>query len=158
MLRTPDLVVQPEWRHRPQPVFAPDAENGPSAQLVGKKVMIVEDDHLVALEAESALLEAGFNVVGIAASNEEAIALAHAAKPDIVIMDIRLAGKRDGIDTALQLFSESGLRSIFASAHSDSATRSRAQPARPLGWLSKPYQPKALVTAVASAISELKNS
>jgi DNA-binding NarL/FixJ family response regulator len=142
----------------PRPVFAPDAGDAPVAAVRNEKVLIVEDDHLVAIEAESALLEAGFEIAGIAATSEEAISLARAEKPDIVVMDIRLAGKRDGIDTAIQLFTEMGLRSVFASAHSDSASRARAEAARPLGWLSKPYQPEALVKAVAKGITELKHS
>jgi DNA-binding NarL/FixJ family response regulator len=72
-----------------------------------------------------------------------------------VIMDIRLAGARDGIDAALELYHSEGIRSLFATAHHDSGTRKRAQDARPLGWLAKPYQPAVLVHAVQSAIAEL---
>jgi DNA-binding NarL/FixJ family response regulator len=122
------------------------------------KVLIVEDDHLVAIEAEATLCEAGFEVTGIAATADEAIALAKSTVPDVVLMDIRLAGQRDGIEAAQQLVTETGLRSIFASAHNDSATRARGAVARPVGWLSKPYQPHALVDAVNEAIKQLKSS
>jgi two-component system, response regulator PdtaR len=159
MLQAADVVVQPgRWRGPPPRVFAPDTGDAPSARVQRTaKILIVEDDHLVAIEAESALLDAGYEVVGIAATSREALAIARVDRPDLVVMDIRLAGTRDGVDTAIELFAESGLRSIFASAHSDGATRNRAQAAHPLGWLSKPYQPKALVGAVHRAISELGN-
>jgi two-component system, response regulator PdtaR len=108
------------------------------------------------MESEYALLDAGFNVVGIAASTSEAIALAQSEKPDLALMDIRLAGSRDGVDAALQIFSETGIRCVFATAHNDPATRQRAEPARPLGWVSKPYTPAALVDAVRTGLTHLR--
>jgi DNA-binding NarL/FixJ family response regulator len=159
MLHAADVGFQSGGWRRSLPLFAPIRDDGPSAPAgsQGRKVLIVEDDHLVAIEAESALLEAGYEVAGIAATAAEAMELARAEKPDIVVMDIRLAGSRDGVDTAIELFANSGIRSLFASAHTDAATRSRAQAANPLGWLSKPYQPEALVRAVTKAVSELGN-
>ena len=70
-------------------------------------------------------------------------------------MDIRLAGDRDGIDTALELSGTHGVRCIFATAHSDSETRARAQAAAPLGWLQKPYTTASLVLQVRDALREL---
>jgi DNA-binding NarL/FixJ family response regulator len=70
-------------------------------------------------------------------------------------MDIRLAGERDGIDAARQLFSEFGIRCIFATAHDDAGTRARAEPFAPLGWLPKPYTASSLVALVAEAVSTL---
>jgi DNA-binding NarL/FixJ family response regulator len=136
-------------------VFAPADRGEPSVQVGKRKLLIVEDDHLVALDLETALLEAGFAVTGIAASAEEALALARADRPDLVVMDIRLAGRRDGVDAALDLYREEGIRCLFATAHSDSDMRRRAEGARPLGWLAKPYQPQALVRAVRSALAHL---
>jgi DNA-binding NarL/FixJ family response regulator len=121
-------------------------------------VLVVEDDHLVAMMTELILLDAGFDVAGIAVTSEEAMALARARKPDLIIMDITLSGERDGVDTAIELFRENGIRCIFATAHHDGATRRRAQAARPFGWLAKPYQPDALVYAVQSAMSEMGES
>jgi DNA-binding NarL/FixJ family response regulator len=110
------------------------------------------------MEIENALLDAGFKVVGIAASADEAIALARDEMPDLAIMDIRLAGTRDGVDAALQIFSETGIRCIFATAHSDPATRHRALPAQPLGWVAKPYAPHALVQAVRAGLAGLRRA
>jgi CheY-like chemotaxis protein len=133
MLQTGVGLQAAAWRRTSCPVFAPASADGPSSSsgTQGTKVLIVEDDHLVAIEAEYALLEAGYEVAGIAATAAEAFALARTEKPDIVVMDIRLAGDRDGIDAAIELFTDSGLRSLFASAHGDAATRSRAQAAKP---------------------------
>jgi DNA-binding NarL/FixJ family response regulator len=136
-------------------VFAPADRGEPPIQAGKRKILIVEDDHLVALDLETALLEAGFAVTGIAGSAEEAVALARAERPDLVLMDIRLAGRRDGVDAALDLYREEGIRCLFATAHSDSDMRRRANDAKPLGWLAKPYQPQALVRAVKAALAGL---
>jgi DNA-binding NarL/FixJ family response regulator len=67
-------------------------------------------------------------------------------------MDIRLAGRRDGIDAAVDLFAQHGVRSLFASAHSDPQTRARAEQARPLGWLTKPYSTDFAVMTVRTIL------
>lgn len=118
------------------------------------KLLIVEDEFLVALDAESVLRERGFNVVGLARTGAEAIALAGATRPALVLMDIRLASAQDGVDAAVEIFERFGIRSLFATAHDDEATRRRATRAQPLGWLQKPYSPSALFAAVSQALSE----
>jgi DNA-binding NarL/FixJ family response regulator len=124
-------------------------------ELAPVRVLVVEDDFLIAMQTEGALSEAGFEVVGTAATAEEAIRLAGEKRPTLAVMDIRLAGERDGIDAAGQLFSEFNIRCIFATAHDDARTRERAKPFAPLGWLPKPYTAGSLVALVAEAASTL---
>jgi DNA-binding NarL/FixJ family response regulator len=119
------------------------------------RILIVEDDFLVAMQMESALTDAGFKIAGIASSGEDAIELAMSERPRLAVMDVRLAGHRDGIDTALTLFAEQGIRCVFATAHHDEHARQRAEPAAPLGWLAKPYTMTSLVTMVRRAVDEL---
>jgi CheY-like chemotaxis protein len=119
------------------------------------RILVVEDDFLIALQTEAALAEAGFHVVDTAASAEEAIALAKEKRPSLAVMDIRLASERDGIDAARELFQELGIRCIFATAHDDPYTRERAEPYAPLGWLTKPYTMASLVSMVMRALSKL---
>jgi DNA-binding NarL/FixJ family response regulator len=121
----------------------------------GPRILIVEDDFFVALDLEAGLTDAGMKVVGPARTAEEAVALARAEKPSLAVMDIRLASARDGIDAALDLYRDLGIRSIFASAHADPSFRKRAEPAAPLGWLQKPYTVDAVVNTVRQAIAEL---
>ena len=106
------------------------------------------------MQAEIALMDAGFAVSGIATTAEEALAFAKQRQPALVVMDIRLAGQRDGIDAARDLFHELGLRCVFATAHDDLETRVRAEPFAPLGWLAKPYTMPSLVKLVREATSE----
>jgi DNA-binding NarL/FixJ family response regulator len=119
-------------------------------------VLIVEDDFLVATQMEIALSEAGFEVVGTASSGEEALQLAKEHRPTLVVMDIRLAGEMDGIDTAVELFRLHRIRCLFASAHSDEDAQRRAQAVAPLGWLQKPYMMESLATLVRTALIELR--
>jgi DNA-binding NarL/FixJ family response regulator len=117
--------------------------------------LVVEDDFLVAMQIEAALTDAGFALSGTAASGEEAIAMATAIRPALVLMDIRLAGQMDGVDAALTLFREQGIRCIFATAHHDPEVRRRAAPAEPLGWLQKPYTMPAMLEAVRLGLADL---
>lgn len=115
---------------------------------------MVEDDYFVALDLEHRLHEAGFFVVGVARTAEEAIDMA-SRQPDLAIVDIRLAGTRDGIDAAIELLAKSGVRSIFASAHGDQKTRERAEQARPLGWITKPYSWPSLLSLLQAALPQV---
>ena len=119
------------------------------------RVLIVEDDYLVASQAEAALSESGFEVIGIADSVAEALQLAGKSKPDIVIMDIRLRGSPDGIEGARALLNQHGARCIFATAHHDADTLRRAEATAPLGWLRKPYGVAALVSMTKRAAQEI---
>lgn len=134
------------------------AESGspePRERAARPCILLVEDDFLVGMEMESGLEDAGYEVAGVAATAEEAVALAAERRPALVVMDIRLAGERDGIDAALEIFETLAIRSLFASAHVDSQVRARAEGARPLGWVAKPYRVETLLAAVGEALNEV---
>jgi two-component system, response regulator PdtaR len=136
--------------------FAPAADR-PISSGAGERILIVEDDFLVASQMEAALVEDGFEIAGVASTGKEAVQLAEAQCPTLVVMDVRLLGDRDGIDTALELFRLHGVRCVFASAHFDDDTRRRAAPAAPLGWLQKPYTMASLTAMVRAAFKDLRN-
>jgi DNA-binding NarL/FixJ family response regulator len=133
---------------------APD----PTMTEPGPLILVVEDDYFVALDLEEGLRGAGMRVLGPVLTAEEAVAVARAERPVLAVMDIRLAGAKDGIDAALALYRELGIRCIFASAHVEPPYRLRAAPAAPLGWVQKPYTVGALVAAVKQAIPEARKS
>src|SRR5215831_1041599 len=108
------------------------------------RVLVAEDDFLIAMQTEDALSAAGLQVVGTAVSAEEAITMAMQEHPLLVVMDVRLAGRHDGIDAARELFQQLNIRCIFATANDDLHTRERAQRFAPFGWLTKPYTMKSL--------------
>ena len=146
--------VSPSEQDRAAPMPAEESrrmqdKHGPA------RVLIVEDDFLIAMQTEVALTAAGFDVVGPATTAEEAVELAREAQPWLAVMDIRLASTRDGIDAARELYEDFAIRCIFATAHDDARTRGRAEPYAPLGWLPKPYTMASLVSVVAEAVTRL---
>lgn len=147
-------MLSRRWRA----LFAPADVGGPGAQpRLRERILIVEDDLLVASQMETALDVAGFDVVGLAASGKDALDLAKGEQPVLAVVDIRLAGDRDGVDTAIELFRSHGVRCIFASAHTDREARNRAEPAAPLGWLQKPYAMASLTAMVRRAVDSLRD-
>jgi two-component system, response regulator PdtaR len=72
-------------------------------------------------------------------------------------MDIRLVGAKDGVDAATEIMSRLSIPSLFVSAFTDEATRSRAAPAQPLGWLTKPFTVEQLVESVQIAAERLSS-
>ena len=115
------------------------------------RVLIVEDEAVTALNLESTLLKLGHDVVDIVDTAPEAVAAAAAHRPDLVFMDIRLAGGSDGVDAALQIRNSCDIPSVFLTAHSDARTRSRAAAARPLDFLVKPFSPDKIAGALRRA-------
>jgi DNA-binding NarL/FixJ family response regulator len=129
--------------------------SGASSATTSKdRVLIVEDDFILAMDMEGALTEAGFEVLDVAGNAEDAVELAESLQPDIVVMDVRLPGVRNGVDAALELFTRFELRCIFASGQATETDRQRAESARPYTWLSKPFPMRDLVQAVQRALSE----
>lgn len=119
------------------------------------KVLLVEDEFLIAMTAEDVLCEAGLDVVGVATTYDEAVALSESMRPDLVLMDIRLASARDGIEAAIEIKQQLGIPSVFTSANHDEETVLRAAPAEPVGWLPKPYTPEALVQVARAELKKL---
>lgn len=118
------------------------------------RLFVVEDEYFVALVIEETMVSAGHDVLGVYASGEAAIAAAAELKPDLVLMDIRLAGAMTGIEAAIAL-KQLGIPCIFASANSDDGTRRAAERAAPLGWVTKPFAEAELVSAVAAALQRI---
>lgn len=117
-------------------------------------ILIVEDDYLIAEDVAHVVRTAGYQVVGVAVDADEAIALAEVTKPDLVLMDIRLAGASCGIETAKILRQRFQIPCIFTTAYADPLTRERAADAHAVGWLSKPYDSKYLIELVRRALGE----
>ncbi len=118
----------------------PPEEQGDQPDLDRRslRVMVVEDEFFISLRIKELLEELGHAVVAVAVSADEAVTIAGTERPDVVLMDIRLIGARDGIDAAEEIRRRFGIGSIFVTANSDPQTRERAQAVQPLGFLEKP--------------------
>jgi DNA-binding NarL/FixJ family response regulator len=120
------------------------------------RILVVEDQYFVAVDCESNLRAGGFECVGLATTAKEAVELAERERPDLILMDIRLASRADGVEAAIVIYERLGIRCIFASGHADSTVRQLAERARPLGWLDKPYTCDALLEAVRDGLAKVK--
>lgn len=114
------------------------------------RVLIVEDEALIALDTEDALTAAGCEIVGWANRCRNALEIARVKRPDLVIMDIALAGRRDGIEAAHLLRRDYNIPTLFTTSQASDDLIARAAGARPLGWLMKPVARTQLVQAVES--------
>lgn len=115
-------------------------------------LLIVEDQAVVAADLGDRLVRHGYKVCGVAASGEEALALARRHRPRLALMDIRLQGEMDGIQVAEMLRHELDLPVIFLSAHSDEPTLQRAKKAAPYGFLMKPFDERELQLNIEVAL------
>ncbi len=121
------------------------------------KILIVEDEGLTAMELQRKLKSAGYDVPTFAFSGKEAIKKAEELKPDLVLMDIFLKGKIDGIDAAAQIKKDLGIPIIYLTAHGDSNTKERAKNTEPSAYLLKPFDIDVLQKNIDKALYHHKN-
>jgi AmiR/NasT family two-component response regulator len=116
------------------------------------RVLIVEDERIVAADLQRVLTELGYDAADCAASGADAMRRAEQRPPDVVLMDIRLQGPLDGIETGARLRAQFGASIIYLTAHSDDATIERAKRSEPAGYLLKPATAAALKAAIELAL------
>lgn len=120
--------------------------------MTAPRILIVEDERVVALNLQQRLIKLGYEVVGRAASGAQALELAESGKPDIVLMDIHIEGDIDGIDTAAQLLARYRLQVIYLTAYSEDTTLERAKATQPYGYLLKPFSERELHATLQMAL------
>ncbi|MGZ7067587.1 MAG: response regulator [Methanobacterium sp.] len=116
------------------------------------KILVVEDENLIALDLGYTLEELGFNFIGAACEGEEAIKKAKELKPDLILMDIKLNGEMDGIETAEEINSLLGIPIIYLSANNDLDTRKKIKSTNNFGLLSKPVDNLELKSTIEETI------
>jgi PAS domain S-box-containing protein len=120
----------------------------------GEKVLIVEDEQILAMDVRAQLSELGYDVVGIASTGKEALRLAEERRPDLVLMDIQLRGAIDGIAAAGEIRQQWQTPVVFMTAFAGEETLSRAKLSGPYGYLPKPFEAKHLNAAVTIALEQ----
>jgi two-component system, cell cycle sensor histidine kinase and response regulator CckA len=120
--------------------------------LRGLRVLIVEDEGLIAEELRERLSRMGMTVVAAVDSADAALASAVKLRPDLVLMDIRIRGDRDGVQAAADITRVVDVPIVYLTAHSDRATLDRAKSTAPFGYIVKPFQERDLLVAIELAI------
>ena len=113
--------------------------------------MVVEDEVVIALGLQQRLTEMGYDVIGISYSGEEALGKARSLGPDLILMDIMIPGKLDGINVAEIVKSELGIPVVFLTAFSEDKIIERARKAEPFGYILKPFQDRELKASIEVA-------
>lgn len=124
--------------------------------MVKAKILVVEDERVVALSIQNRLEALGYSVTANVISAEAAIAGIPENPPDLVLMDIRLKGKIDGIEAAAQMRQQFQLPVIYLTAYNDEETLERAKLTEPYGYLLKPFESKDLSTTIEVALYKHK--
>ena len=118
------------------------------------KVLVVEDEVIVALELQNHLERLGYDVVDSVRSGEEAVRQAVRLQPDLVLMDIRLEGNLDGIEAGRRIRAEDDIPIIFLTAFGDQETLERAKETGPFGFIIKPFKERELFATIEVALSK----
>lgn len=120
--------------------------------MANAKILIVEDERIVAKDIERSLKSLGYLVLATAASGREALEKAEATMPDLVLMDIQLKGDMDGIETAEQIQTQLDIPVIYLTAYADENTLQRAKITEPFGYILKPFDERDLYTTIEIAL------
>jgi PAS domain S-box len=116
------------------------------------KILVVEDESIVAMDIKHRLENMGYIVPAITSSGEEAVAKAAETNPDLVLMDIVLKGEMDGIDAAQQIKDNFDIPVVYLTAYSDEKTLKRAKITGPFGYIIKPFEDRELHSAIEVAL------
>lgn len=116
------------------------------------KVMVVEDERIVAFNLKQRLMKMGYDVPAVVASGEQALTCLGKDSPDIVLMDINIDGDIDGIQTAERIGEMSPVPVVYLTAHSEETTLARARSTRPYGYLIKPFSERELHATIQMAL------
>ena len=119
------------------------------------KILVVEDEMIIGAKISMLLTSLGYEVTGILPRGEEAILHAKENKPDIILLDINLKGKLDGIETAMGLQQQAQTPIIYITANSDEATFNRAKSTKPYAFIAKPFKQLDLQRAIELTISRM---
>ena len=126
-------------------------------KMLNLKILIVEDEIIVAEDLKQRLENLGYNIVGIAAKGRDALKITGETNPDLILMDIMLKGELDGIDTAQTIRNVYNIPFIYLTGSTDNTIRERAETTKPLGYIIKPFDDIGIQNSIEIAFINKKN-
>ena len=120
--------------------------------MQGRSILIVEDEQIVATELREILTNLGYRIAAATATGSESLARTEETQPDLILMDIRIKGEMDGIETAGKITDRWDIPVIYVTAHADKETLRRAKMTGPMGYVLKPFSERELQIAIEIAI------
>lgn len=124
--------------------------------MTPSRIMVVEDERIVALHIRQQLEKLGYEVPAVVASGEQALRSIDRDRPDLILMDIRIDGSIDGIETASRVPPEYRIPVVYLTAYSEEATLNRARATTPHGYLLKPFSERELHATIQMALERNK--
>lgn len=119
-----------------------------------EKVLVVEDETIIAFDIKTCLEKSGYTVLGIAAYGEQAIKYVEQLQPDIVLMDVMLKGEMNGIEAAEKIVTNFHIPVVYLTAYSDESTIKKAKITQPFGYIIKPFEETQLTTTIEIALNK----
>jgi len=119
-----------------------------------KKILIVEDESIIAEDISDSLISLGYGISGMVYSGEEAIEAAAKFRPDLILMDVNLQGEMDGITAAAEIRSRFQIPVVYLTAYTDENTLRRVNATKPFGYIVKPFEEKNLHTTIQLALHQ----
>ncbi len=116
------------------------------------RILVVEDEHIVAMGIKKMVKSLGYTVTGVASSGEDAISKAESTFPDVVLMDIMLKGDMDGVEAAGEIRERFDIPVVYLTAYSDNKILERAKKTEPFGYIVKPFDEKDLHSSIEIAL------
>lgn len=127
-------------------------------ELQKTKILIVEDDGIIAEDLNSLLIEKGYSIVGVAHNGSDALDMLVTRNPDFALLDINLGSGISGLEIAKFIHEKFKLPYIFLTSFDDEQTLQQAQSFGPYGYIVKPYQERTLLTTIKTALANFKAS
>jgi CheY-like chemotaxis protein len=124
----------------------------PLTAMTQPRILVVEDEVIIAMDIAMQLRELGYQPVGHATRGEQAVSLAQQLHPDLILMDVHLGSSMDGITAASVIRSQMGTKIVFLSAFDTSANRARAEAIEPAGYITKPFDTGELRSVIEMAM------
>ncbi|WP_321429869.1 response regulator [uncultured Methanolobus sp.] len=116
------------------------------------KILVVEDESIIALNIKKKLKSFGYTVPALATTGEEAIKMAEITFPDLILMDVRLKGEMDGIQTAGEIRKNFDIPVVYLTAYSDDEILEKAKKTKPYGYIVKPFKANDLRSNIEMAL------
>lgn len=121
------------------------------------RILVVDDEAIITMQLEGCISSMGHKVIGMAASGDDAIAKAQAMKPEIILMDIVMPGKTNGIAAAKEIYENLGIPVILITSYADDKIIDEAKKANPYGYIVKPFNERELKASIELALFRKKN-
>jgi CheY-like chemotaxis protein len=118
------------------------------------RVLVVEDEYIIAMDIRSILEKLGFEVPAVAVTGEESIDRASQLDPDLILMDVKLKGSMDGISAALLIQKQRSIPVVFVTAYGDEKTIERIERNERFGVINKPFIEHELEEAILSLLGD----